>query len=87
MGKDERVGGWQGRHEEERVRTYVQKKLEGSFLFRSAELTVLFWKGNAVNSACFKDPVGPHSGRPSVKEPRVQQGSLIILSRYLNSRG
>lgn len=49
------------------MRTYTQKKVEESFLFRSAELTVLFWKGNAVNSACFKDPVGPRSGRPSVK--------------------
>lgn len=67
MGKDGRVGGWQGRHEVERVCTYTQKKVEESFLFRSAELTVLFWKGNAVNSACFKDPVGPRSGRPSVK--------------------
>lgn len=39
-----------------RACTCVQKEVEGSFLFRLAELTVLPWKGNAVNRVCFRNP-------------------------------
>lgn len=57
------MDGWQGQCKKERVRTYVQKEVEGSFLFRSAELTVPSWKGNAVNSVCFEDPDEKRSPR------------------------
>lgn len=59
------MDGRDRQHDKERVSTYVPK-VEDSLLFRSAELTLMSYKGSAVNSVYFKDPREKRSPRGSV---------------------